>query len=275
MFMKIGLSNPFNYSGSKFRYLKDLVEVLPKAEGLNVADFFYGGGDLSSHLPVSWTVDAFDINKQLLEMHEAISWGDITVKKVEDLVEKASLDRVDAVSYNDFRSVYNWSKCPVMLYTLLCHSNTNRIRFNKEGKFNVPFGRRTFNDSMKAKLTDYIYRLSERNVSFYNTSYREACIPVYDLLLVDPPYLNTVATYTENGGWTEKDEIELHITLHEANDQGKKFVYFGQTSSNGVVNPYLTKFASMYNMKVLRDTTSNCSANRRYRGATVEIMVWN
>ena len=273
--MKIGLSNPFNYTGSKHRYLKDLQEVLPNKQDIKVCDMFFGGGDLSTHLPLSWEISGYDTNTQLIDMHKAIMEGSVTVSAVEAMVERAKLNKVDNKAYNDFRAVYNWARDSLMLYVLTCHSNSNRIRFNSKGEHNMPFGKRTFNDSMKAKLTDYIKRLSEREVFLYNKSVFDVDLDYYDLLLVDPPYLNSCATYNEKNGWTVEDEIKLHLALHEAHEKGKKFTYFGQVQTNGIVNKYLTKFAEAYNMKVLKDTTSHCSANKINKGVTIEVMIYN
>lgn len=273
--MNIGLSNPFNYTGGKHRYLKDMQEVIPKGENLSVCDMFFGGGDLSTHLPKSWEISGYDINKQLIEMHNAILSGHITVKSVEDMVLKASLSKVDEDAYTKFKAVYNWVKDPLMLYVLTCHSNSNRIRFNGNGEQNLAFGKRTFNPSMKAKLADYINRIKSRDVFLYGRSSLGKDLNYYDLLLVDPPYLNTLACYNEKGGWKVEDEIALHLKLHEAHGQGIKFIYFGQIWSKGVENKYLQSFANGYNMKVLKNTTATCSANMKNVGETLEVMIWN
>lgn len=274
--MKIGLSNPFNYTGGKHRYLKDMEEILPKVKHLEVIDMFFGGGDLSTHLPREWGVDAYEINTQLLEMHQAIKSRNLTHTDVDMLVERAELSKTNDKAYDKLKTIYNWDKNDVvMLYTLICHSNTNRLRFNKKGEFNVQFGKRTFNPSMKKKLIDYGNRLQERDIWFYNKSSLLVDITEYGLILVDPPYLNTTACYNENKGWTVEDEKELHKRLHEANEKRCKFIYFGQIFSNGVENEYLTAFAQEYNMKILKDTTEHCSANRKKKGKTVEVMIWN
>ncbi len=275
-----GLSNPFNYTGSKYRCLDDLFEILPTENYLSVCDMFGGGGDLSMHLPVKWDVDFYELSKPLLEMHEAIRTRNLDVVDIEMMVGRAVLSKSDKgckTNFNNFKAVYNWSPDPVKLYTLICHSNTNRMRFNKKGEFNLPFGERTFNSSLKAKLQDYINRLQSRksNVFFENKSSLDANLNEYDLLLVDPPYLNTVACYNEKNGWGIKEEEALHSKLLDAHEKGVKFVYFNQTISNGVENKYFTEFAKPFNMKVLKTTTETCSNNRSKKGVTTEVMVWN
>ncbi|MCP4990273.1 MAG: hypothetical protein GY928_30815 [Colwellia sp.] len=281
MFKK-GLSNAFNYSGSKYRYLDDLFEILPQEKNLSVCDMFGGGGDLSTHLPEEWDVDFYETSKPLIKMHEAIWNRNLDVVDVEEVITKAKLSKDGkgcVTNYNNFKAVYNWSPDPVKLYTLICHSNTNRMRFNKSGEFNLPFGKRTFNDSMKAKLQDYCSRLRDKHPSFWfiNRSSLSDHMKVgnYDLLLVDPPYLNTTACYNEQGGWGVAEEEALHAKLLDAHEKGVKFVYFNQTISNGVENTYFTEFAKQFNMKVLKTTTETCSNNRKKKGVTTEVMIWN
>lgn len=275
--MEIGLSNPLNYTGGKHRYLKDMFEILPlDKEGLFVCDMFYGGGDLSSHLPKTWLTDAYEINKPLLAIHKQINSGKLTLSMVEDVIARAGLDKTNSKNFEKLKAVYNWTKDDaLLLYVLICHSNTNRLRFNGKGEFNVQFGKRTFNDNMKKKFVDYQNRLSERDIVFSSRSSLHCDLKQYSLLLIDPPYLNTVACYNEKGGWKVEDELLLHEKVKEASDKGVKFVYFGQFISNGTENPYLKDFSKDYNVKILKDTTEHCSSNRKKKGVTVEVMIYN
>ncbi|MCP4989573.1 MAG: hypothetical protein GY928_27020, partial [Colwellia sp.] len=256
MFKK-GLSNPFNYSGSKYRYLDDLFEILPQEENLLVGDLFFGGGDLSTHLPLSWTILGYETNSHLIEMHRAIRSGNINTESVLEMTGKAKLSKTGKgckTNYNNFKAVYNWAPDPLKLYTLICHSNTNRLRFSSNG-YNVPFGERTFNSNMQKKLEDYSSRLKSRQVFLNGGSSLDSPHADLDLLLVDPPYLNTTACYNEQGGWGVAEEEALHAKLLDAHEKGVKFVYFNQTISNGVENTYFTEFAKQFNMKVLKTTT--------------------
>lgn len=273
----IGLSNPLNYSGSKHRYLKDLFEVLPlDKEHLEVCDMFYGGGDLSSHLPKTWLTDAYEVNKPLLDIHKQINSGMLTLEKVEGILQRAGLDKHNSKNFEKLKAVYNWDKDDaLLLYTLVCHSNTNRLRFNRKGEFNVQFGKRTFNNNMKKKFLDYQRRLNERDFAFSGRSSLHCDLTKYNLLLVDPPYLNSVAVYNERGGWKIDDEVLLHKKVKEASEEGVKFVYFGQFISNGTENPYLKEFSKDFNVKVLKDTTEHCSSNRKKKGDTIEVMIYN
>ncbi len=272
----IGLSNPFNYTGSKYRYLKDLFEVLHDKKHLRVCDMFFGGGDLSMHLPVDWRITGYEVNKHLLDMHKEMG-GEITTQNILGLCSKAKLSKKGkgcVANYNNFKAVYNWEPCPAKLYTLICHSNTNRLRFGPNG-YNVSFGDRTFNINMQKKLDNYLDRLSVRDIVFEEKSSLGIDLSYYDLLLVDPPYLNSVACYNEKGGWGVVEELKLQEQLLSANERGQKFVYFNQSFTNGKENKYFTEFIKQFNTKVLKTTTESCSNNRKKKGVTTEIMCWN
>ena len=268
--MNIGLSNPFNYTGSKHRYLRDLMEILPDLHSLSVCDPFVGGGDLCTNLPISWNVSASDAMPQLIEMHKEIAKGFIDVDLVCVRAYQSRLNNKDEQSYYKFRDSYNASPSPLDLYLLICHANSNRLRFSSNG-FNVPFGKRWFNLDIQAKLADYHKRLWHRDIAFEHRAYSDVCFDLFDLTLIDPPYLNTTATYNEKGGWGVDDEIHLHAKIKA---ECKKFVYFGQIWSKGIHNKILDDFSKDYNIKILKDTTKHCSANRN-DDKTIEVMIWN
>jgi len=280
-YLKAEHSNPFNYTGSKHRYLKELFEVLPgkELEYLKVLDPFVGGGDLISKLPKKWIIKAGDSLPQLIEMHKDMQNGSITTDLALNFMRFHELNKTDEFQYERLKYEYNKSlvhpACnAVALYSLICHSNSNRMRFNKAGDFNLPFGRRTFNDNMQKKLSNYCEWLKSAIVKFHYMPFESWNFRDFDLLLIDSPYPNSVATYNEKNGWTFNQELELYTKINDADYHGVKFVYFGQTWANGTHNPTLEKWANQYNVKILKDTTHQCSSNRK-NGKTVEIMVWN
>lgn len=278
-YLKREFSNPFNYTGSKHRYLADLFEVLPDLKGraIKVLDPFVGGGDLISKLPESCIITSGDASRQLVGMHNGMLDGEICKDSALEFSAKNNLGRASSDEYLALKDKYNASasKSPLALYSLVCHSNSNRMRFAKRtGDFNVPFGKRFFNENMQAKLDNYRKWLERADVSFHNRSFDEWEFNSFDLLLIDSPYPNSVACYNEHNGWTLNQELKLYVKINDASNAGVKFVYFGQTWANGKHNPTLENWSNQYNVKTLKDTSYQCSANRK-NDKTVEIMVWN
>ena len=98
---------------------------------------------------------------------------------------------------------------------------------------------------------------------------------LFDLVLFDSPYLNTSAVY--NGGankWDKSSQSGLLDRADQLSETGKKFIFFGQTFSNGIYNYELDVWSKRYSVKVLKNTSVNCSNNRK-NGVTEEVMVWN
>lgn len=56
---------------------------------------------------------------------------------------------------------------------------------------------------------------------------------------LDPPYLNTTATYNENGGWTDQDEADLYKLCEELNNRGVSFAMSNVFENKGVKNQSL------------------------------------
>lgn len=272
-------SNPFNYTGGKHRYLKDLFDVLPDCKMLSVLDPFVGGADLSSKLPIAWNVVAGDISHELISLHIAIDNREVSNIKLQDEITARGLSMTNKGAYLKLREDYNVAPCSLYLYLLICHSNTNRMRFNKSGGFNMPFGkgRSWFNPNMVNKLKNYQKLLINRNINFYQSDFDEWNFYDFDLTLIDSPYLNTDAVYNGTGkakNWGEDDQARMLIKADETSDRGKKFIFFGQTFSKGVHNQDLYLWSIKYNVRVLKDTSHQCSHNRN-NGATEEVMVWN
>ncbi len=275
-YLKKQHSNPFNWTGSKHRYLEDLFSVLPDVENIKVLDPFVGGGDLISKLPKSWSITCSDSMGQVIDLHRAIQQGAITVESTLKSYNDRDMSKTNRETYYALRSEYNETKSIELLYLLMTNSFNNQLRFNKSGGFNMPFGknRSTFNSSMQSKLQNYYDSMQGRDIDFLNSDYDSFDFGDYDLVLIDPPYTNTVATYNESTGWSKEDDLKLFINIDSAADHGAKFVYFNQTWSKGVENAELSKWSRSYNVRILKTTTESCSYNRG-KGATTEVMIWN
>jgi len=112
------------------------------------------------------------------------------------------------------------------LYLLIVYAFNNQIRFNSKGEFNLPVGKRDFNNSIRNKLITFTNRIKEQNAMFLNLSFLDFNEELNkdDFVYIDPPYLITTASYNENSGWTPNDERNL---LNYLADLNKKKIKFG------------------------------------------------
>jgi adenine-specific DNA-methyltransferase len=154
-------------------------------------------------------------------------------------------------------------------------SNSNMIRFNSKGEQTLKFGKRWYSDTSSAKMLSYLNRLSERDVTFTSKDFRTFKVEDYDIWIIDPPYKTSIATYSENGQWSIQDEVALLTLCDKLDAEGKKFIYFNQTFTQGRCNKVVNSWKDKYKYNVLADTTSNCSAQRKNTGVTTELMVHN
>ena len=97
------------------------------------------------------------------------------------------------------------------MYILLILGFNRILRFNSNGKFNLPVGNVDFNKNTVTALNNYFKVIKNKKVKFYSHDYKKFLNKINfrknDFLYCDPPYLITAGEY--NKYWNENDEIEL------------------------------------------------------------------
>ena len=166
-----------------------------------------------------------------------------------------------------------------MLYVLIVYAFSNQIRFNSKGRFNLPVGKRDFNDKMKAKLCTFIDRLCEGGYDFSCIDFRDfdtTNLTESSFVYCDPPYLITCATYNEQGGWNEKCESDLLLFLDRLNKRKIKFALSNVLTSKGRKNDILIEWAKKYRVIHLDYSYSNSNYQTKDKsGATDEVLIVN
>ena len=168
-----------------------------------------------------------------------------------------------------------------LFLTLVIYGFNNQIRFNSNGEFNMPVGKRDFNNSIRKNLKSFITKLKTKNIEFINSDFREFAIETTDNTLVycDPPYFLGTASYNENGGWTEKDEIDLLNYLSILDQSGVKFALSNVIEHKGEKNIILDSWIKEHNYIVhIIDSNYNNSNYHKQEGnilKTIEVLVTN
>lgn len=224
--------SPLNYTGGKHKLLPKLVPLMPSdmVDGTFV-DLFGGGGNVVANAPACFShlvYNEFDGNVfALVSMFASLPSSDIA-GYVDEQISKHALDKQNKDGYYALREAYNsipvGERDPWQLFALVAHSFSNQIRFNRQGDFNLPFGQRTFNEKMRANVEDFTRALQSRKFTATSGSFSDfdfsALPPDSTFIYCDPPYLGSMATYNEHGGWTEDDEQELLNLLDRLDDAG-------------------------------------------------------
>lgn len=260
------IQSPLNYTGGKFKLLPQLLPLFPTDIDCFV-DLFCGGCNVGINIK-SNKVIYNDLNRHLLYLYNTFKNLDkaITFELVFKIIDDYKLSLVSQNGYDYYgcesskgvgdynrehflklRDDFNHNKNEdyyyyLMLYVIIVYAFNNQIRFNANGEYNLPVGKRDFNSKMQMKLSDFIDRIQSQDCKFTCQDFRELDIEILhsnDFVYVDPPYLITCASYNEQEGWTEKDEKDLLVFLEKINEKGIRFALSNVLRSKGKENNIL------------------------------------
>lgn len=223
------IKSPLNYVGGKFKLLGEMLALFP--ENINTfVDLFGGGFNVGINIDSKRAVYN-DIETNVTNLLKHLYTNDVNevLAAIDNLITKFNLSKANAEGFAQLRDYYNQNTSDsIAFYTLICFAFNNQIRYNKAGQFNMTFGkgRSSFNPSLRAKFIEFVEALQTKDCSFHDKTFKDfdfSNLGQDDFVYADPPYLNSVAAYNENGGWTEDDERSLLEKLDELNAQGVKF----------------------------------------------------
>lgn len=276
------VKSPLNYTGGKYKLLPQLLELFPKQVNTFV-DLFAGGGNVSVNVKAEKVVFN-DLMWQVPEMLQEFKKIGVeeSLRKIDGYISSYDLSKENKEGYLALRELYNKGKSdPLMLYTLICYSFNNQIRFNNKGAYNMPFGkeRSSFNPTLREKFIIFVQRLQSMEIQFSSKDFRELDLDTLgenDFVYCDLPYLITVASYNENGGWGEQAERDLLAKLDTLDKAGVKFGLSNVFESKGKENIILKEWAKGYTVHYLDHTYSNCSYHKKDKQSKdIEVFITN
>ncbi|WP_416738175.1 Dam family site-specific DNA-(adenine-N6)-methyltransferase [Mycoplasmopsis meleagridis] len=296
------VKSPINYSGGKYKLLKQILPLFPRKID-TFYDVFSGGANVAINIEANKVV-INDIDEHIVNLLKYLDTEDIykVIEGVEKLITRYKLSNtkkygysyynvnssiglksVNEKSYLQLRKDYNEGNIKdnenLVFYTLLVYAFNNQIRFNNSGLYNTPVGKRDFNLKMEQKLIDFKNTVTKRNIVFMNKDFRDLLKEIdkiNDFVYLDPPYLISTATYNENGGWTELDEIDLLACLDNLNKKGIKFALSNVLEHNGRKNKLLEDWAKKYTIHYLNHNYNN--SNYQFAASsskTKEVLITN
>ena len=259
------IQSPLNYTGGKFKLLPQILPLFPANIDIFV-DLFCGGANVGVNVKSNKTIlnDTNDNLTLLFSMFKNL--GNDFLPLLDEIIEKYQLSQSSKYGYDYYNCDSNTGLAPynkdkflklrddfnnskdigyyhyAMLYTLILYSFNNQIRFNSNGHFNLPVGKRDYNEKMKQKLQKFIDRLKGKDYKFSNLDFRDFDISTLNsnsFVYADPPYLITCATYNEQGGWNEADEHDLLDFLNDLHKNNIKFALSNVLRSKGKENSIL------------------------------------
>lgn len=268
---------PLNYTGSKLKYLGDILPLFPQ----NVTHFaepFFGGGAVGYNVECP-RVFANDILEVLIRTHQALI--DLNANDFISRVKTYAPHKEDQQGYNELRAEFNeryWND-PFRFFALLQSCTNNMIRYNKEGGFNQTHGKRTITPTTERKIHDFKRAISSTNTSLEFRAWPYEgflewileTLPVDDtFVFFDPPYLISEAGY--NAFWTYEMESNLYEWLHTLDEKGYRWGMTNFELHKGKRNSGFDRI-SKYNKR--RINTNYGKVSRKNVGETTEWYVCN
>lgn len=221
------------YRGGKYKEIKYFIDYIPQNFDTYIEPFV-GGGALFFYLEHKKNI-INDINKKLMKFYLQLRDNYPEVRKqldtlqsiyeknqmeYEELKKEYPSDYIENKNeklYYELRSIFNNSNGKWMdsvVYFFINKTAYNgMIRYNKNGGYNVPFGRyKNFNTKI---ITDKHHELL-KNTEIYNTDFAEIfkMAKSNDFMFLDPPYHKTAFNdygnpQHDDNGFPEEEHLRL------------------------------------------------------------------
>ncbi len=301
------MKSPLNYTGGKYKLLPQLLPHFPKQINTFV-DLFCGGCNVGINVFANHYIYN-DSNSPLIGLYNTMAklGRKDFISRIESIIDKYGLSDVKKYGYETYNCESSTGLSPynkenylklradfnqlerknndeyyTKLYVLIVYAFNNQIRFNSKGDFNLPCGKRDFNQKMYDKLGKFIDLINYQNAQFTNYDFTELPISILgesDMVYADPPYLITCAAYNEQNGWTTKDERNLLLLLDNLHERHVKFALSNVIEAKGKTNEILESWLSSrkeYKTIYLDYSYKNSNYQRKNKTSkTKEVLIIN
>lgn len=275
------IKSPLNYVGGKYKLLPQILPLFP--ENINTfVDLFTGGCNVGANVKANM-IFCNDIITEVIDFLDACKCytSSTMIAILNDTIRKYDLSKTNQDGYLQLRKDYNdGNKTWFTFYALVSHAFNNQIRFNSKGEFNMPFGkdRSSFNPSLRQKFTEFVDHMKTINIQFRCRDFSTLKVEnlgAGDFVYSDSPYLLTLASYNENGGWTEKEEYTLYSLMDRLNGNNIKFALSNVMIHKGKTNEILREWSKKYNTHYLNHSYSNCNYQLKDKSGSQEVLITN
>lgn len=267
--------SPLFYVGDKYKLMPQLKALFPQSIK-TFYDVFCGGGSASINITAEKII-MNDVDSKVIELHEYLQnesenievfidkmYKIITkyglshsekgrnseIENLKQIYVKTYFSKYNKEPYLQLRQDYNNNQSNTeLLYLLIIYGFNHMIRFNRQGKFNLPVGNVDWNKNVTTALKNYASWYNKNNVELsvgldFEDFIGKCHLEKGDFLYFDPPYLITFSDY--NKLWGEKEEKRLYNLLDRLSEQG---IYWGLSNMlfhKGKKNEILLQWAEKY-----------------------------
>lgn len=247
------IETPFNYTGSKFKLLSQILPEMDLSKKTFV-DVFCGGGSVYTNVVDKYQkVIANDIISDLIGIHKGLVESDDIINSTKKLCP----GKANAEGYAELRNSYNENPTPDKLWALMLSSTNNMVRFNQKFKYNQTYGDRGFSDATQKKVDNFTKHIREYkdNLVYLSTQFDKIEINSDMMIYCDPPYgrikeedgslgKKQISEAGYNAFWLKEDDIKLYNFLINADKVGASFMVSGVLHHDGKTCWMLDKLIS-------------------------------
>lgn len=211
---------PIKCQGIKTKIVPEIARLVDKLPEGRWIEPFCGSGVVALNLRPARALLA-DTNSHLIKFYQDIQNGTLTVSSVRGFLENESkeLKHGGEDYYYEVRNRFNNSPSSLDFLFLNRSCFNGVMRFNKRGKFNVPFCRKPdrFSPAYITKICNQVRTIAEvlqvTQWEFVTSDFRAvlALATESDFVYADPPYAGRHADYFNS--WDDQDEDALAEAL--------------------------------------------------------------
>jgi DNA adenine methylase len=269
---------PIKIQGKKTKLLPFILENLPQGGFDTWVEPFMGSGVVGFNVKPKKAIFA-DSNPHIINFYQAVQNQTIT-----PIIAKHFLQEQGAILagkgqeyYNEVRQRFNEKHEPLDFLFLNRSCFNGMIRFNRNLKFNVPYGHKPerFAQAYVTKITNQIKHtqalMQENDWTFICQDFKMTLsnLPQNALVYCDPPYIGRHVDYYDS--WDESEENFLADLLSQSDAQ---FMISTWHSNRYRSNTYLDSLWKKYNI-VTTEHFYHLGAKEENRNAITEALILN
>ncbi len=286
-------NSPLNYTGNKRKLLNQIIPLFPNNQNFFVDVFAWSG--LVWLNSDSKKIILNDNNEYILSLVKYFKETDTEkiIDTMDEIIIKYGftdshrnwlksykeekhewLSKYNKQPFNKLKKDYNKQPSVELLFALVVYGFNHYIRFNSAWLYNVPVWKVDYTTSLRKKTIEYSEALKSKDITFFDTDFRDKKLYVYDgFYYFDPPYLITQAPYSAT--WGETEEKDLLKILDKLDKKWLKFALSNVIEGNWKSNEILKKWAKKYKIHYLNRRYLN--ANYRKKNITIakEVLITN
>jgi len=273
------IKSPLNYSGGKYKLLPQILPLFPDNVD-TFLDVFGGAFNVGVNIESNKTIYN-ELDERIFNLVKFISGCSFeeTQLKIKEIINTYGLGKNTKEEYIKLRTDYNNTKNSLTLFILSAFSFNYQIRFNSKGGFNMPCGNRGYSNNMETWFMKFNSLVKDKNIEFTNKSFLDLDtteLNSQSFVYADPPYLQTIATYTENRGWNPEKGKQMYDFLDDLDNRKIKFALSNTIYYHGQKNEMLYEWAKDYNIHKLDfNYTNNNRFNKDNKELTQEVLITN